>query len=167
MTIALGVLELLWRHHQKSDVVKEKCLLNTAWLFDKYSLYPEQWDKLRTTLLNARLMRATVAGELMLGCDLNGFSLWQLYRLLDSVTTDAIDDSATKSTVATDLPIWFQHSQHLLEQQQNQAEKMLAVPLAQLFSDTEITGDANVSDLNIREGNAGVGSAEIVEHRNA
>jgi membrane protein len=167
MTIALGVLELLWRHHQKSDVVKEKCLLNTAWLFDKYSLYPEQWDKLRTTLFNARLMRATVAGELILGRDLNGFSLWQLYRLLDSVTTDATNESATKSTVATDLPIWFQHSQHLLEQQQNQAEKMLAVPLAQLFSDTEITGDANVSDLHIREGNAGVGSAEIVEHRNA
>ena len=167
MTIALGVLELLWRHHQKSDVVKEKCLLNTAWLFDKYSLYPEQWDRLRNTLLNAHLMRATVEGELMLGRDLNEYSLWQLYRLLNNVNIEAVDNSTTGTTVATHLPTWFQHSQYLLGQQQNQAEKKLAMPLAQLFSDTDFAGDANVSALGISERKVELGSEEKVEHKSA
>ena len=112
-------------------------------------------------------MRATVEGELMLGRDLNEYSLWQLYRLLNNVNTEAIDNSTTGTTVATHLPTWFQHSQYLLGQQQNQAEKKLAMPLAQLFSDTDFAGDANVSALSISERKVELGSEEKVEHKSA
>ena len=127
--ICLGILELLWRQHQQGDTISEHKLLQTSWLFNRYSLSPESWLNIRDLLFKEGLIRVADNGQFILGRDLSQFTLWDLSCLLGH-NTDTSQDAYLQSAD------WFQRSLEKINYDQQQSQKNLSVSLAQLFSAT-------------------------------
>lgn len=59
LLLMLGVLERLYRLHREGATLPERDILRQDWLFGAFSIDPVQWQRVRDTLLDARLIVAT------------------------------------------------------------------------------------------------------------
>jgi membrane protein len=152
-TVAVNLLELLWRRHQQALALKEQYLLHKPWLFNQYSINNEQWTALRDKLLEAKLMGITQSGDYVLGRDLNHFTLWELSQLINQ--DDPVAASATAREPLESLPYWFEQCQEQLEAARQHKQNVLSTPLALLFSLSKVPTQqpefSSTSDKGIAE----------------
>lgn len=135
LTLAIAVLELLWRRHQQATPIRERQLLSEHWLFDQHPINAEQWTAIKAKLLDANLLTVTQAGDYVLGKDLNHVTLWDLTQLLHSYGTTSVNDQDL-------LPQWYTLCQQRLQQANTYSQQQLSVPLAQLFLQPEQQANA-------------------------
>jgi membrane protein len=123
--LALGILELLWRYHQKGELLKEHHLLQKPWLFDRYTISADRWAKLRDQLLTADLLRTINNSDFVLGRDLSNFTLWDLALIMGRYPKHSVDDENS--------PPWFEQCQQYLDEVETLNKKTLSISLTELF----------------------------------
>lgn len=130
LTMALAVLEILWRNHKTGGSIAEQDLLRKRWLFDRHSLSADQWTPVRDQLFYGGLLRIADNGHYVLGRDLADFSLWDLTQLL-GLTLRPLQ------RFTTDHPAWIERCSTLLTTSDETNKQQLSQSLAELFTDTE------------------------------
>lgn len=130
LTMALAVLELLWRNYKTGDSVAEQDLLRKRWLFDRHSLSADQWTPIRDRLFYGGLLRIANDGHYVLGRDLAHYSLWDLTQLLGLALQPL-------HHVTADHPPWFERCNTQLTASDESNQQQLSSPLADLFTNSE------------------------------
>lgn len=130
LTMALAVLELLWRNHKTGDTIAEQDLLRKRWLFGRHSLSADQWTPIRDRLFYGGLLRIADNGHYVLGRDLADFSLWDLTQLLGLALQPL-------NNLTADYPHWFERCNSQLATSDESNQQQLSHPLADLFTDAE------------------------------
>jgi len=130
MLVALALLERVWQHHRRGEVIDQRDLLRGRWLLQRYTLPVGRWAKLRDPLVNAGLIKLSDNDELLLGRNLEEFSLWQLAEVLNLAPQPP---SPPKGDVEADS-IWLQRYREIVQQWRANDTQLLNLPLATLFA---------------------------------
>lgn len=127
LLLMLGVLERLYRLHQEGATLAEREILRRDWLFDAFSTDPAQWQRVRNTLLDARLIVETQPEIYMLGTDTARISLWSLHHL------SGCQQDLPPATLRSQLPPWCMTTVDRLELAEKGIRDALAPNLEELF----------------------------------
>lgn len=119
----LGILETLYRHQSKGNLVQEVNMLQTMpWISSA------EWENYLTTLKKIPLVCANGEGELVLSRDLHKYTLAQLFR-------DCFGDAIKMDLQDSGEP-WRQKAQHLYDQGVGQCFDNWTINLAELFDES-------------------------------
>lgn len=129
LLLMLGVLERLYRLHREGAALPERDILRQDWLFGAFSTDPVQWQRVRDTLLDARLIVATQPEVYMLGTDAACITLCSLQRLAGCLQD--LPDAALRQQ----LPPWCAIVLERLEQASTRTQEILAPNLEELFNE--------------------------------
>jgi membrane protein len=127
---ALGVLEIVWRHHERGTLLREHELLQRHYLFGHYTLSAEQWPRLRDVLLKAGLIKDGSSGVYVLARNLQHFTLNELYECFEHAPP-------LTAPLLPAAPPWLQQLQQRFAQVREFQNVQLQLPLTTLFQDTE------------------------------
>lgn len=141
---ALGVLESVWRHHERGTLLREREILQRNYLFGHYTLSAEQWPRLRNALLAAGLIKDGSNGEYVLARNLQHFTLNELYQCFEHALP-------LNTPLPTTAPPWLQQLQQRFAHVREFQSEQLQLPLATLFQNAETT---NTESTNAENENA-------------
>lgn len=143
---ALGVLEIVWRNHERGAFLHEQEILQRNYLFGYCTLPAEQWGRLRDVLLAGGLIKDGSNGEYVLARNLQHFTLNELYECFDHAPRLAAQLPQT-------APAWLQQLQQRFAQVREFQSAQLQQPLATLFHDTELN-DAELNNASLENADA-------------
>ena len=126
LLIALVLLERLWQCHRRGTSLDQRQLLRERWLLQRYPLPIDRWARLRERLAQAGLLKFGDDDDVLLGRDLQQFTLWQLVEIL-GVAPPAAD------RIETTVP-WLLHFCKLIAHWRDTDAQLLDLPLATLFA---------------------------------
>lgn len=128
---ALGVLEIVWRNHERGTLVREHEILQRNYLFGHCTLSAEQWPRLRDVLLTAGLIKDGSNGEYVLARNLQHFTLNELYQCFEPA-------QPLTAQLPPTAPLWLQQLQQRFAQVREFQSTQLQLPLTTLFSNKEL-----------------------------